>query len=407
MNSMDANENIRQDGTTSSALNIPLNVDCTYTCEKLAVGGQIPHGLCIIMIVLFIGILLSMTLTFGISATIGSVKLCDDYYDGVEHEDIVLVSFSDVFYKSPNVRQAITKYDYLLFGNLPHSNVILGKKDFLFEIYDEANDYNFIADYIGDSVPEDKEIADLAHNITSLQDKYADIGVNCVVAVIPNIHTIYGEMMPDFFGEINSDTRLSRLTQYMVSNNMGRYIDTTDALINAKHYGRLYNNTENSLNALGAYFVYREVMEQLPQEQTRNFNILKPEDLELVSHLTNGKKLARQVGLSDIIENLTVSLSTNFTQMYKVKERRGSVQIVETSEEYSRLLPKEPAFLFEFTSENEWDRILLTDYFSNTIGLCGYRSSITFDPSAVEAVNASTVVIFVHENELSLLGSAN
>ena len=383
--------------------NVPLNIDLLYSGENLAQGRRLPHSLCVILIVFFIGILLSMTLNFGISAWSGTMDLCDDYYDGASHEDIVLSSFSDVFYKNREMRTIITNYDYILFGNLNTNDVILGKNEFLFERYDKVHDYNYIADYIGEYSDKDGEVKEIAEGILRLRKKYDDIGVGCTVVVIPNIHTVYCEMMPDFFGTMSPQTRLAKLTQYMDNVGCTDYIDTREALIAAKSEGRLYNNTENSLNARGAYHVYLEVIRRLSEDGNMTVpDCLTLSERDLVSHVTAGKELAREVGLPYLIRNLTVSLSGEFTQRYEAKKRVGSVSIVGPKEEFRDLLPDSPSVLFEFTESNEWDRILLTDYFSNTFGQCGYRTSAEFSTDAVQSINASRVIIFVHENELSV-----
>lgn len=381
-----------------------LNVRSDFTCEHVSAEGRIPHRLCVVLIVMFVGILLTMTIFFGISSLFGNMPVCDDYFDGEEHPDIVYESFSDVLYRNPELREIIVNYDYILFGNLPDENVIIGKDDFLFESVDKTTGYNYIADYIGYSQTDgdDGEIRDIARGIVALQKQYADLGVTCVVAVIPNKQTVYGEKMPEFFGSISENTRLSRLSRYIKENGITGYADTTEALLAAKSRGVLYNNTEESVNTLGAYYVYREIIEQFPEAEREKLHVPERDELEFVSHVTDGKTLARQVGLEHIIRNRTVSLSTKFVQMYSVSPKAFYLQISRPLPEYADILEDTPTLIVSFTPDNEWDRVLMTDYFSNSSGFCGYQSHIDMSQAAVRSIDADLAVVIVHEYELSV-----
>lgn len=379
-----------------------LNFNSDFTCEYVSAEGRIPHRLCVVLIVMFVGILLTMTIFFGISSMFGNMAVCDDYFDGAKHPDIVYESFSDVLYRNPQLREQIATYDYILFGNLPDDNVIIGKDDFLFESVDETTGYNYIADYIGYGQTDGDEIRDIARGIVALQKQYRDLGVDCIVAVIPNKQTVYGEKMPDFFGTISTNTRLAGLSKYARENGITGYVDTTQALIAAKSEGVLFNNTEDSVNTLGAYVVYREIVKAFPEEERERLHVLEKGDLEFVSHVTDGKALARRVGLEHIIRNRTVSLSTKFVQMYSVSPKAFYLQISRSLPEYADILTNTPTLIVSFTPDNEWDRVLMTDYFSNSSGFCGYQSHIDMSPAAVRSIEAEVAVVIVHEHELSV-----
>lgn len=378
-----------------------LNVCSDFTCEYVSAEGRIPHRLCVVLIVIFVGILLTMTLFFGISSVFGNMPVCDSYFDGEEHPDIVYGSFSDVLYRNPELREMIVTYDYILFGNLPDENVIIGKDGFLFESVDDTTGYNYIADYIGYGQTDD-EIRDIARGIVALQKQYRDLGVDCIVAVIPNKQTVYGEKMPDFFGNISGNTRLSILSKYARENGITGYVDATQALIDAKSEGVLFNNTEDSVNTLGAYVVYREIVKAFPEEARERLHVLEKENLEFVSHVTDGKALARRVGLEHIIRNRTVSLSAKFVQMYSVSPKAFYLQISRSLPGYADVLGDTPTLIVSFTPDNEWDRVLMTDYFSNSSGFCGYQSHIDMNPAAVRSIEADVAVVIVHEYELSV-----
>jgi hypothetical protein len=86
-----------------------LRADCNI--EYIFTSGHGARALGVIVIVLFIGILLSFLVNFGVSAYLGSEELVDNYYDGQEHPSIILSDFADTFYLSEKIRQNITSVD--------------------------------------------------------------------------------------------------------------------------------------------------------------------------------------------------------------------------------------------------------------------------------------------------------
>ena len=68
---------------------------------------------------------------------------------------------------------------------------------------------------------------------------------------------------------------------------------------------------------------------------------------------------------------------------------------------YKDELPDSPRIAFQFS--NEWDRIILIDYFSNTFGTTIYSPSLTFDTQMVNKTSPEYMICFVHENALERL----
>ncbi len=59
--------------------------------------------------------------------------------------------------------------------------------------------------------------------------------------------------------------------------------------------------------------------------------------------------------------------------------------------------------LLEFLSGDEWDKILLSEYFSGTFGDVGYRFGHDLSTDAIGRFRPQVVIQFIHENELSAL----
>lgn len=387
----------QQKNAEPSALNI--GNDCHI--ETILQGGRSARALGVIIIVLFVGILLSFLLNFGVSAYLNTADLEDEYYDGEDHPGIVFSEFANAFYLSESIRKNIIYVDYYLFGRLPTDSVLLGEDEFLFPTNDEKNDYNYVADYLGELDLTGEELDRYYTVVRDITAEYAERGVNCYFVVIPNSQTVYSERIPEFMGNISERTRLESITGYFAHRGVNNFLNLTDALVAAKEEGELYNNTEDSLNSRGAYYAYLAVLDMLPNSATEKVTAVELSDGDLVMHTTAGKELARAASLENVIKNKTVSLSTDFEQKYQILLRYENYDMAFAKMLYSNELPGLPRIQIGFS--NEWDRIIFIDYFSNTFGTTIYRTSVDFNESVLTKADPSYVILFLHEKELSKL----
>ena len=378
-----------------------LNLTEQAHIENIIPGGKYSRAFGIITIVLFIGILLSFLVNFGVSAYLGTEELADSYYDDEEHPNIFLADFSNTFYLSKELQNSIIKIDYDLFGSLPTSDVILGTDEFLFPTYDEARDYNYVADYLGEYKPSGTELDAYYNGIKALTEEYKHLGTDIFFIIIPNSQTVYSDKTPDFMGKISNDTRLKSVTRYFGKRGVSNYLDLTDALISAKDQGELYNNTEDSLNSRGAYYTYLAVLERLPKEVKSQINVIELTDADLVKHATAGKSLARSASLEDKIQNRTVSLSGDFVQKYEILLRYDDYEMTFAKIQYKSELPDQPRIQLQFASD--WDRILMIDYFSNTFGRTICCLSPAVSKNVIKTTDPNYVFCFIHEKDLDML----
>ena len=382
-----------------------INTASDCHIEAVLLANKHSRALGVIIIVLFVGILLSFLLKFGISAYLGTAELADDYFDGKAHDGIVLSKFANAFYLSSSVRKNITYVDYYLFGKIPTNEVILGDDEFLFPTYDAENNYNYVADYYGELKPEASDLALYYQGILDITEAYDNLGVKCYVVVIPNAQTVYSDKMPEFMGNISKNTRLASINDYFARRGVSNYLDLSGHLIRSKKYGELYNNTEDSLNSRGAYYAYLAVLDMLPSEVKRSIDPIKLNDDDLVLHSTNGKVLARKATLESVIKNRTVSLSTDFVQKYQILLRFDNYDMAFAKMLYRDELPELPRIEFSFSSE--WDRIIMIEYFSNTFGTTIYRTSLDFDESVIKKAYPSVHVIFLNEKNIYKLADGS
>ena len=382
-----------------------LNTGADCHIEAVLLASRQSRALGVIIIVLFVGILLSFLLNFGISAYLGTENLSDSYLDGEEHDNIFLSKFADTFYLSETIRKNIIYVDYYLFGRIPTSEVILGDDEFLFPTSDPTNDYNYVADYYGEMAPEAAKLALYYQGLQSLTAAYAKLGVDCYVVVIPNAQTVYSEKMPEFMGEQSEHTRLKSVSNYLARRGVNNYLDLSSYLINSKVHGELYNNTEDSLNSRGAYYAYLAVLEMLPYDIKVLTSPVALSDDDLVQHSTGGKILARRASLESVIKNKTVSLSTDFVQKYQIMLRYSNYEMAYAKMQYRDELPSQPKIELSFSSD--WDKIIMIDYFSNTFGTTIYRSSLNFDASVIEKAEPTVHIIFLNERNIYKLANGS
>ncbi len=346
---------------------------------------------------LFIGILLSCAFYFGITALLDT----EEKTGGTSEEyGISFMDFSDAFYDSENLSTFVGRCEYLIFKSVGSNDIILGDKDFLFGAGTTEAGYNYLEDYLGIGQFTGIELILLQNYIKLRQLSYKNQGAEYLLVVIPNSQTVYSEYMPSYIGPISGSTRLSQLTAYLNDVGCNYFYNATDALIAAKTQAKtqydidqLYNNTENSLNSLGEWYIYSAVCDKLNELYKINGDRVGIDALKLYRNFTEGKELAKSAGLSEIIKNQTISLSDSTKIRYTSDDLYG--RMVKTIINSNGGSPK---VLLEFT--DEWDRTQLMPYFSNTFNEVAYKPNHQFSSLVVDGVNPDVVVQFIHEYEL-------
>lgn len=359
------------------------------------------NGSSFVFLVFFMGILLSGAVYYGISAIMGTTELCDDYYDGGDYDHSGIYALDDVFFKDSTLRDLAIKAEYILFGRIDNENIIVGRDGFLFSAADAASGYDYVRDYIGE-LSSYSETEALCQVVKQRSDRFAEMGAEYILAVIPNAQTVYSDKMPSYFGNISDDTRLARLARRMASEDV-TFLDLTYALAEARGAGVLYNNTENSLNALGAYYAYLAVYESMPETATATHSAIAADDVDFLRHVTDGRSLAREAGLEKLIVNNTISLPGDMQKKFNSLGYFSEIELTAVKKEYREEMSTYPSVLVEFCEGDEWDKMLMYEYFSNTFGSVGYRIGNGFSSSAVKDIGSRVVVQFVRECDLQIL----
>ena len=359
------------------------------------------YELCLIS--LFIGLLLTFSIVYAITATVEKNNLSPQCYDGsVIEGNSFFADFTRAAYQDSSTLSRINEHRYRLFGVVDHPNVIGGKDDFLFEIENEKNGYNYIEDYTGKAAFTEEESRAILLALREKKAGYAQRGTQYLLVVLPNSQSVYDEYMPDYLGAISSKTRLASLESFLFENDFGYFLNMTEPLDASRSKGLLYNNTENTLNSRGMYFVYRTICDHISPTVMQNTNVLQYEMLDFYQHTTRGKQIAEKAELADVALNQTVSLSNNTKLNYRFIYEAGyasTSQLHSFGQSFD--VTDSPSLLLQFG--NDWERSQAEPFFSNTFGRVTYQIGYEDSPEVFLQADPDIVIQFVREDELSLL----
>lgn len=338
-------------------------------------------------VTLFFGILL----TFLVYVGIGTVM-------GVDPDDDGSKSFNDMFYADSFVGDSVRLIDYRIFRHIKGDNIIIGKDGWLFEAVDSENGYERLLDYIGGNSFSDEELKKIADNMQTRKQAYEDKGMSYMMIVIPDSVTVCDDQMPWYLGKQSENTRLAQLRAYLEKKDINALIDMTSKMQNEGGDIPMYNNTENSINAYGAFCVYNTVVSRYLADTGREVDRIYRDDVEFYTRLTDGKRIAQLSGLEQSIKNRTVSLTDNMPDDYIVTYNEKGFMITERT-----VLEGARSECVVVECANDWDRTQLMPYFSNTFERVYYRSKLMEQPYTAEQYGATLVVQIIHESELGQL----
>ncbi len=171
-------------------------------------------------------------------------------------------------------RNALVSLDsrlkYHLFRSSANDDVIIGKEGWFF--YNNADDGDPIACYRGSNMYEEAQLQEIAANLTSMEKRLKEQGIEFVVFVAPNKERIYSEMMPDFYGEPAKEYAALQVISYLKDHTDLRVVYPYEELMEAKkRLGDkiLYYKSDTHWNYLGGYVgstvLLRELGIEMPE----------------------------------------------------------------------------------------------------------------------------------------------
>lgn len=334
-------------------------------------------------VTLFAGILLTFMIFVGIDTAL---------VFGDEDDER---GFNDIFHENATITEFSRYFDYKVFGHIDGGDYIIGEDDWLFEAVDSQNGYERLLDYVGGNTLTEEQLQGYLNVFGNRTLLYEREGKQYIMVVIPDSMNVCSDKVPGYLGEYSGNSRLSQITGHFESVGFDGFINPSDALKNHGEELALYNNTENSINAYGAYRIYDVVMDELATSRDADISPMERDSFDFYTRLTDGKMIAKNAGIEMIVKNRTVSLSDNAPEHYRIADSSGNVTVT-----YRTDIEHISSFaVVECT--NSWDRIQLMPYFSNTFDKVIYRDGLLSDPYAASDRGAMVVVQIIRESELA------
>lgn len=360
----------------------------------------------VFVVAFFVCLLLSFSVYYVVGDIFDTKENAPACYDGsvIEGSD-PLHRFLRAVYQNESSLARVRQYEYRIFHVVNHENVISGKENFLFEIKDTNTGYDFLEDYIGHAEFTEEESALILTELCRRQKYYEEKGAEYLLVVLPNAQTVYSEYMPGYLGNISKSTRLSRLNEYISTHTtesggyFRNFADLTGEMRAKKDEGLLYNNTENSLNALGVFVAYRAVYDRFSPNVWATTQPLSRKDLTFRQYQTTGKAIAREAGLAGTVLNNTVSLSNDTTVNYTYLINTGG--ITRTALKPAVAQGQSSSLLLQFSHNRE--KLQSEPFFSNTFANVTYQLGFAEDDAIIEQALPRVVIQFLYESELELL----
>lgn len=149
-----------------------------------------------------------------------------------------------------------------IFRTSTTDQVIVGKDDWLY-FGGTANDYT------GRALLSDRELYNVVHNLTLIQDFVEQNGSRFLLAVVPNKNTLYDDNMPYYY-QRGTDSNLDRLNQLLKKENI-HFVDLKKAFQQEEEI--LYFKRDSHWNNKGAVLAYNEMLEALEKNHESYLNV--------------------------------------------------------------------------------------------------------------------------------------
>lgn len=140
--------------------------------------------------------------------------------------------------------------------------VIVGKNDWLY-FGGTANDYT------GRELLSDRELYNVVHNLSLIQDYVEQSGSQFLLAVVPNKNTLYGDNMPYYYQQ-GGENNLDRLNKLLEQKKI-HFVDLKEAFQEEEEV--LYFKRDSHWNNKGAVLAYNELLESLEKKHESYLNV--------------------------------------------------------------------------------------------------------------------------------------
>ena len=205
-------------------------------------------------------------------------KLFDNYYS--DH-----FGLRDWFVK----HYKIAKYGI---GDSPSKDVVIGKDGWLF-LGSIKKGYSRYFDPIGDvrntNLYSKEQLMEVSSHMNGLKSWLDDRGIEYVLVIAPNKHTIYFEQLPDYIYKVNEQSATDQLVEHLDEYTDITVVDLRSSLIEEKQNYQLYYKTDTHWNHYAANIAQYEIMKKI---ETLFPGRIKPELNKLIDGTRNKGDLA-------------------------------------------------------------------------------------------------------------------
>ena len=243
----------------------------------------------IIMIFIFVLSVLSWKASY---VSVRNALRCGDENKGPDEVKEILESEWTVYGKG-NFSKADTIWTYYVMHEIPSVQVILGTNGWLF--YKSVNDGDCVADYEGTNLFTEDELTDITARAISVQNIFAEKGMDFIIFIPPNKGQVYPEYVPDTYvqaKESRADILADTLNEAGVT-----VVSPKENLIGAKENGyQLYYSYDTHWNLLGGYIGTQAILNEIGIEPCPSVTISETM-LRDGYHYGADEDLARMAGL--------------------------------------------------------------------------------------------------------------
>lgn len=239
---------------------------------------------------------------------------------------------------------------------------------------------------------------------TSLQDFYEELNtrnITLLIVIAPNKGTIYPEKLPTEIQKIQQDSRMDTLLTYNTEHEPMVFIDLRPILLEAKRTQQIYYQTDTHWNAIGAYYAYKSIIDELslsfPDLQARALT-----DFTQSVSAPGQRDISRLMSASSLLESFPL-LTPNFVVNTKWTTLNKDIIPAVISAQPNTTLPRAMIYHDSF---GESLRPFLSLNFSEAIFI--HRNSGQKDLAGygfVDLFSPDIIIIEIVERDLSSLRS--
>lgn len=281
--------------------------------------------------------------------------------------------------------------------------VILGKDDWLFFQGD-----NSLENYLNLRPFSESELIKWGEILQERKEWLKKRKINYLLVIAPDKHTIYGEMLPDYYRPNPNTSRLDQLIAYLQKNTSVDILDLRPSLKAHKKLGKpLYHKTDTHWNELGGAIAASQIQKYLhrwyPEIKPLSFS-----KVQLKEVVNKGGDLARFLGLEFNYKETHYILSvgdntSEESDPQKLIEYPPTLRIrTEKEETRSRQknLPRAVIFQDSFAA-------YLKPYLVENFVQAEWLWSDGFEPEVVEKAKPDLVIQQFVERKLMIINPSN